>query len=84
MRERCPTCDSPSPSRHPAVQFEGEVELCNDAWHVPAADAIRRLGYEEALRQAREGSSNSCTCGARQGETHEVGCFYHACVGCPH
>lgn len=31
--DRCPTCDSPSPKHHPAVQWEGEVQLCSDAWH---------------------------------------------------
>jgi hypothetical protein len=30
---RCPTCDSPDPKRHPAVQWEGEVQWCKDAWH---------------------------------------------------
>jgi hypothetical protein len=30
---RCPTCDSPDAHRHPAVQLEGEVELCADAFH---------------------------------------------------
>ncbi len=31
--ERCPTCDSPKPELHPAMQFEGEVQPCRDAWH---------------------------------------------------
>lgn len=30
---RCPRCDSPDPARHPAVQWEGEVQPCHDDWH---------------------------------------------------
>ena len=33
--DKCPTCDSPSPERHPAVQAEGEVQPCSDDWHEP-------------------------------------------------
>lgn len=33
----CPTCDSPSPKLHPAVQNEGEVYLCHDSFHAPVA-----------------------------------------------
>jgi hypothetical protein len=32
---RCPTCDSPSPKLHPAVQCGGEVGICRDKWHLP-------------------------------------------------
>lgn len=30
----CPKCNSPSPERHPAVQHEGEVEICADDYHL--------------------------------------------------
>ena len=30
---RCPTCQSPAPHLHPALQHEGEVERCKDAFH---------------------------------------------------
>lgn len=33
--QRCPTCGSPTPQRHPATQHEGELQPCNDAWHIP-------------------------------------------------
>ena len=34
MTEKCPTCSSPAPHLHPAVQFEGEVETCIDDFHL--------------------------------------------------
>lgn len=45
----CPTCDSPNPAHHPAVQFEGEVHLCENPWHQPTAAEIR--AREERERQ---------------------------------
>lgn len=32
---KCPTCASPDPARHPAVQYGGEVSICKDAFHTP-------------------------------------------------
>lgn len=49
---RCPTCNSPSPERHPAVQWEGEVHLCRDLWHSPTAAEIE--ARDEAPRMAAE------------------------------
>jgi hypothetical protein len=33
MTIKCQTCGSKHPEKHPAVQFEGEVEICIDAFH---------------------------------------------------
>src|SRR5690242_12266487 len=39
--DRCPKCDSPAPHLHPAVQFEGEVQPCSDAFHLRATPQNR-------------------------------------------
>ena len=48
--ERCPTCDSPSPELHPAVQHEGEVEICKDQWHGEEAAHQETLGLWQQVK----------------------------------
>lgn len=63
---RCPTCASPDPKRHPAMQFEGEVQPCSDPWHWPETHVFEgdptggvkrrsKVVYEgDAVKAARE------------------------------
>lgn len=52
MRDRCKTCGSYYPERHPAVQFEGEVELCVDDFHL-RPDPSNRPEYIAAVLAKR-------------------------------
>ena len=52
-RHRCPTCDSPDPHRHPAMAFEGEVEICTDDYHLIPTGQNRYIAAVLAKREAR-------------------------------
>lgn len=57
----CPTCESPDPGRHPAVQFEGEVHLCRDPWHKPSAAEIE-ASWQFSAEQRRTGPLGMRVC----------------------
>ena len=50
--DQCPRCGSPSPERHPAVQCEGEVELCTDDFHLIPTN-MNSPAYIEAVLKKR-------------------------------
>lgn len=54
----CPTCGANAPHLHPAVQFEGEVEVCSDAFHlVPTPQNTSEfIAAVEAKRAAKAAS----------------------------
>lgn len=54
---RCPSCDSPDPKRHPAMQHGGEVQLCFDAWHGDSRGCASNCG-----RQATPGMTRCKEC----------------------
>lgn len=49
----CPTCGSPKPHLHPAVQSEGEVQPCSDPFHGPKFDPVKIMGPEAETRTMR-------------------------------
>jgi hypothetical protein len=57
--DECPTCGSPAPHLHPAVQCEGEVETCPDAFHLTptnqnSPEYIARVHAKRSLRTAAD------------------------------
>ena len=53
---KCPTCNSPAPHLHPAVQVGGEVETCIDGFHLEATsqNTPSIIAEVNAKRRAKE------------------------------
>lgn len=79
---RCPTCDSPSPEKHPAMQFEGEVQPCSDAWHQPTpADPKKALdSYRPEIMQAVANAERCPRCGNTKGRCPFNCATCHQCL----
>jgi hypothetical protein len=45
ITRECPTCGSPKPELHPAMQVEGEVQPCSDPWHMHASSESAPPSY---------------------------------------
>lgn len=50
---KCPICKSAQPHLHPAMAFEGEVELCTDDFHLKPTPQ-NRDAYILAVLDKRE------------------------------
>lgn len=56
-RDACKTCGSTAPHMHPAVQFEGEVQICRDAFHLTPTPQ-NSPAYIRAVEDAREAAGD--------------------------
>ena len=53
MTSKCPHCGSPKPHLHPAVQLEGEVEICTHDFHLTPTNATSSPGAIKAVLEKR-------------------------------
>lgn len=83
---KCPTCRSPSPEKHPAVQAGGEVHLCKDMWHGP----VPLCALPKELRPQASAPADRAAADAPNREAGGLVCLYaqeigvptHACTTC--
>jgi hypothetical protein len=73
FRKGCPTCLSPQPHLHPAVQHEGEVSICKDPFHSQLTPQNPKVEMPVGLQWGEH---------QRDGGTHiewfaPCGCSYH-------
>lgn len=57
---RCPRCTSPSPHMHPAMQFEGEVEVCPHEFHLTPTNQNTQAYIDEVLAKRAALTAGDC------------------------
>jgi hypothetical protein len=53
MKQLCPTCNSYAPHLHPAVQWDGEVHVCSDEFHLQETP-MNLERYRQFVRDRRQ------------------------------
>ncbi len=87
--EKCPTCASPAPHLHPAVQEGGEVQPCRDDFHrrvtpqnpptkIAENDAfLKRTSARVVSCDRPEGAHRNCQQQREEGVCHRTTCYWY-------